>query len=177
MTHQEESQVSDSTAVAPTRGPDGKLLPGHPGLPGGGRPRGITNADLIRTALEQRRDDLIGQVLKNAFNPDGHVSNRALELALSRIAPPPRQESERVIIPGFKDAKTLQEKAEAVIAAIATGEVTAEAGEKLLRVLDTYGRAVVTTELERRLEALEQGRRPPVVTIDATVVEAESDLV
>jgi hypothetical protein len=116
--------------------------------------------------LEPERDKLVGRVLELAFDTDGNVSNRALELALTRLAPIPRQESERVIIPGFRDAKTLQEKAESVIDAIATGDVTAEAGERLLRVLDTYGRAIITTDLEKRLAALEDGRRAPV-TIDA----------
>jgi hypothetical protein len=130
----------------------------------------MSNGDKIRRLLEPERERLIGRVLENAFSADGNTSNRALELALSRLAPAPKQDSERVVIPGFKTAVTLQEKAEAVIDAIATGQISVEAGERLLRVLDTYARSVLATDHEKRLQALEEGRRPPVV-VDAEIVE------
>jgi hypothetical protein len=131
----------------------------------------MTQADKIRLQLEGHREALVERVLKLAFDQDGNVSNRALELALTRLAPVPRQDSERVIIPGFKDALTLQAKAEAVIDAIATGEVSAEAGTKLLQVLDTYGRAIITTDLEKRLAALEEGRAPLTIDVQPSVEE------
>ena len=77
---------------------------------------------------------------------------------MARLAPTPRQEAERVVVPGFREAESLQGKAEAIIAAAACGEISAEAAERLLRVLDVYSKAILTTELERRLQALEQGR-------------------
>lgn len=170
--------TDDSTAVAPVRDEQGRLLPGHPGLPGAGRSRQPSNADKIRMLLEPQRERLIGKVLKNALDPDGHVSNRALELALSRLAPPPKQDSERVFIPGFRDAPDLKGRADAVIAAAAEGHISAEAAERLLRMLDTYGRAITLSDHEERLRAMEAGRRPAVVTIDATdATEAGSDLV
>ncbi|ARU23827.1 hypothetical protein RSSE_c3446 [Ralstonia solanacearum] len=101
------------------------------------------------------------------------MSARALEIALTRLAPTPRQEAERVVVPGFREASTLQGRAEAVITAAACGEISAEAAERLLRVLDVYSKAILTTELERRLQALEQGRTaaPGVVPSEPTGAE------
>jgi len=45
--------------------------------------------------------------------------------------------------------------ATAILAAVADGEISAEAGDRLLRMLDTYGKAVVLDEHERRLQAIE----------------------
>nr|WP_311529415.1 hypothetical protein [uncultured Ralstonia sp.] len=146
----------------PARDERGRLLPGHKGLPGAGRPSGLAQSEKIRALLEPHREELIGRTLELALkSPDGQVSARALEIALTRLAPTPRQEAERVIVPGFREATTLQGKAEAIIAAAACGEISAEAAERLLRVLDVYSKAILTTELERRLQALEQGRTTP----------------
>lgn len=126
----------------------------------------MTQSEKIRALLEPEREKLIGEVLRMAYDQNPDISSakvRALELALSRIAAPPKQESERVTVPGFAEATTLQAKAEAVITAAATGEISAEAAERLLRVLDVYSRAIVSTELERRIAAIEAGRAPITV--------------
>ncbi len=64
-----------------------------------------------------------------------------------------------MVVPGLKEAATLQEKATAILAAVADGEISAEAGDRLLRMLDTYGKAVVLDEHERRLQAMKAARR------------------
>lgn len=176
------SVTSAPTAVAaelvddgkPARDERGRLLPGHKGLPGAGRPSGLAQSEKIRALLEPHREELIGRTLELALkSPDGQVSARALEIALTRLAPTPRQEAERVVVPGFREASTLQGRAEAVITAAACGEISAEAAERLLRVLDVYSKAILTTELERRLQALEQGRTaaPGVVPSEPTGAE------
>lgn len=152
-----------SQPQAVVREPNGRWLvpPRSPG-----RPRGLSHAEALRALLEPRRDELIGRVLEVAFDPDPACRSaavRALELALSRIAPPPKQDAERVVIPGFADARTLQEKAEAVITAAATGEVSVEAATKLLAILESYARTIASTDHERRLAALEAGGKLIVV--------------
>ena len=47
-------------------------------------------------------------------------------------------------------------------AGMAAGQISATAGDKLLRMLDTYSKAVVLDEHERRLQAIE-GKRPKQV--------------
>jgi hypothetical protein len=137
------------------RDTQGRFDVGHSPHPKCGRPKGLTNADKIRILLEPEREKLVSRLLELALHGDGAVSVRGLELALTRLAPTPKQESEKVKIPGFKDATTLQAKAEAVIQAIAIGDISTDAGEKLLRILDIYSRAITSTELESRLRILE----------------------
>jgi hypothetical protein len=82
----------------------------------------------------------------------------ALRMCLERLAPTPRPEAEKVVVPGLKEAPSLQAKATAILAAVADGQISAEAGDKLLRMLDSYGRAVVLDEHEQRLRLIEQGQ-------------------
>ena len=92
----------------------------------------------------------------------------SMKLVLERYAPIAKQDGERVIVEGFASAPTLELKAQAVMAAVATGQVTAEAGERLLRTLDTYARVVVADDHEKRLQALEAMRgAPKPITLDA----------
>jgi hypothetical protein len=92
---------------------------------------------------------------------------KSIQLALAYgFGQPERGQNERVNIPGFAQAKTLQEKAEAVIAAVASGDCTAEAAERLLRVIDIYSKSVVADEMERRIAALEAGRTAPAARVD-----------
>ena len=127
----------------------------------------------MRALLEPERDRLVGATLKLAFDEsiDGNVRVRALEVALSRLAPKPKEDAERIFIPGFADAVTLQAKAEHVLSAAANGDISVEAAEKLLRVISIYSQAVVTTDLERRVAVIEDGRsavRDPV-TVEQTI--------
>jgi len=157
--------------VIPIRDANGHFLPGHGGLPGAGRPKGMSNADKIRLFLEPERERLLGRTLEFALGVnaageavvvEGTVAVRALEIALTRLGPPPKADSERVSIAGFRDATTLQAKAEAVLAAAADGTCSVEAAEKLLRVIDMYSKAIVATDHERRIAAIEAGRTPAI---------------
>jgi hypothetical protein len=128
----------------------GLFVPGH-SVKSPGRPRGPSAAEEIRALIEPHKAEIIAKAVELAKMGDP-VS---LRLCLDRLAPTPRQEAEKVVVPGLKEAATLQEKATAILAAVADGEISAEAGDRLLRMLDTYGKAVVLDEHERRLQAIE----------------------
>ncbi|KWW37669.1 hypothetical protein [Cupriavidus metallidurans] len=148
MTHQQE--ILDPTP----RGEAGRFLPGQaPKSPG--RPRGPSAADQIRTLIEPHKAEIIAKAVELAKAGDP----ASLRLCLERLAPVPRPEAEKVVVPGLREAPTLQAKATAILAAVADGQISAEAGDKLLRMLDTYGKAVVLDEHERRLQAIEGRRR------------------
>jgi hypothetical protein len=115
--------------------------------------------EAIRLLIEPHKAEIVAKLVELAKLGDP----KSQALALAYVAPPARGESERVNIPGFKEATGLQAKAEAVIAAAATGHCTAEAAERLLRVLDVYARAVVADDHERRLAAIEAGKKAPVL--------------
>lgn len=138
------------------RDDEGRLLPGH-ALKSPGRPRGLSMAERIAQHIEPHRQEILDKAIALAKAGDP----ASMKLVLERLAPIPRQDAERVSIPGFAEAGTLQDKATAVMQAAATGHCSAEAAERLLRVLDIYAKAIVADEHERRLQALERGRAAP----------------
>lgn len=129
---------------------NGHFVPGH-AVKSPGRPRGLSAAEQVRAIIEPHKDEIIAKAVELAKLGDP-VSMR---LCLERLAPVPRPEDEKVVVPGLKGANTLQAKAAAILVAVADGQISATAGDKLLRMLDTYGRAVVLDEHERRLSAIE----------------------
>lgn len=143
----------------------GRFLPGQaPRSPG--RPRGPSAAEQVRALIEPHRAEIIAKAVDLAKLGDP----QALKLCLERLAPTPRPEAEKVTVPGLAEAITLKAKAEAIMAAVGRGEVSAEAGDKLLRMLDTYSKAVALTEMEQRLAAIEgrASRQIPTLLGDDT---------
>ncbi|MFM9915282.1 MAG: hypothetical protein ACKVOX_05700 [Rhizobacter sp.] len=141
-----------------TRADGGRFVAGQaPKSPG--RPIGPSRAEQIAAYLEPHKQAVLDKAIELAKLGDP----QSMKLVLERLAPIPKQDSERVSIPGFSDAGTLQAKAEAVLAAAASGHCSAEAAQKLLSVLDMYARAITATDHEKRLQAIESGRAGPVV--------------
>lgn len=143
----------------------GRFLPGQaPRSPG--RPRGPSAAEQVRALIEPHRAEIIAKAVDLAKLGDP----QALKLCLERLAPTPRPEAEKVTVPGLAEAITLKAKAEAIMAAVGRGEVSAEAGDKLLRMLDIYSKAVALTEMEQRLAAIEgrASRQIPTLLGDDT---------
>ncbi|WP_065340225.1 hypothetical protein [Azoarcus olearius] len=154
---------SGGTEMSDNRLPDGKFRPGH--AVKGGRTPGPSRAERLAEAIEPHVPDIIAKAIELAKLGDP----QAQKLILERYAPIAKQDAERVIVEGFATAPTLELKAQAVMAAVAAGQVTAEAGERLLRTLDAYARVVVADDHEKRLQAIEAGRSAPKpVTLDGT---------
>lgn len=133
-----------------------------------GRPRGPSAAEQIRELLLPHQPELVARAVELAKLGDP----AALRLCIERLAPAPRPEAEKVVVPGLKEAPTLAAKATAILAAVADGHISAEAGDRLLGMLKTYGDAVVLDEHEKRLSAIEAGRTSPALAA-ATVIEIE----
>lgn len=133
--------------------------------PKGGRPKGQSQATLVRTLIEPHRTELIDKALSivRDSTSDAHAKIGALRLLLERLAPLPKHDSERIEVPGLQHAETFTEKCQAVIAAVADGTISAEAGERVLRLLDVYRKAVAHDELEQRIKALERGQQARTV--------------
>lgn len=157
---------------SPTRGADGKFLAGAKSANPAGRPRGLSHSEKVRVLLEPHRETLIERSLALTQSDDPHASVQALKLCLQRLAPIPKDEAERVYVPGLSGAATFSEKCEAVIKAVADGDISAEAGERLLRLLDIYRRALAHDELERRVAALE-GRKIAALELSANSADAD----
>lgn len=139
----------------------GLFKPGH--AVRGGRTPGPSRAERLAAAIEPHIPEVLAKAIELAKLGDP----QAQRLILDRYVPIAKQESERICVEGFATAPTLELKAQAVMVAVASGQVTAEAGERLLRTLDAYARVVVADDHEKRLQAIEDGRgAPKPVTID-----------
>lgn len=136
--------------------------------PKGGRPKGTSQATLVRQLIEPHRQELIDKALAitRDATSDAHAKIGALRLLLERLAPMPKHEAEKVQIDGLADAPSFSEKAACVVRAVADGHCSAEYGEKVLRLLDLVRKAHETDELARRIEALERGQRARTVEPD-----------
>lgn len=139
--------------------------PGRPALP--------TRSERLRAALEPHEKDLVDRLIGLSKGDDPHAAARAIELALRYIAAPAKPEGQAIVIDGLATAATLRDKAACVVVAVASGQITPEAGEKVLRMLDVLGRAAKLDDFESRIAALE-GRR--VDAIEPPSADA-SDLV
>lgn len=122
--------------------------------PRGGRRPGPSRADRIAAYLEPDLTAVLDKLRGLALLGDP----KSLALYLSYLAPVAKADSERVSLPALATARTLEEKCQVVIAAVGDGAISAEAGERLLRLIQTYATAVKTDELEARLAAVEQGK-------------------
>lgn len=114
-----------------------------------GRP---PNAEKIRAYLEPHQEKVLKSLLHAART--GDVT--AQRLILERLAPSTRAAHAPVEIPGLIGARTLTEKATAILDAIAAGAVPPDVGERLLGALANYAKALETDELAARIAALEQ---------------------
>jgi hypothetical protein len=127
----------------------------------GGRTPGPSRAEKIATFLEPHVEDTLTKLAELAKMGDG----KSAELLLKYVAPPARPPDEMVIVPGFASAPTLEGKSAAVMAAIANGDISANAGQRLLQALETHVRVVTAGDVEERLAALERGK-PKTITVD-----------
>lgn len=136
----------------------GHLLPGH-SL--GGRPVGTSQIARIKALIEPRREAVIANLLKIAEG-DGKDAVRAGDVVLSFLAGRPKPQSELINIPAMAEATTYEDKTRAVLDALATGQVSAEAARAVIQTIDAAVRIRGFPELDARLKVLE-GRAPRVI--------------
>jgi hypothetical protein len=104
--------------------------------------------------IEPHRTALVDRAIELALkSQDGPTATRALELALSRLAPSPRQESTRIVCPGLAEAITIADKCQAVLQAVAAGDIAPDDAERLIKLLDGVRRAIEHDELAVRIQA------------------------
>ncbi len=136
------------TADRPAR--PGAFRPGNPG-----RPRGCRNrATLAALALlEGEAEALTRRCVELALAGDA----TAMRLCLDRLLPKGR--AVRLDLP-LRTLADLDQATEAISGALAEGAVTLDEVATLTGLVEARRRLLETTELERRLAALEQARAP-----------------
>lgn len=131
------------------RNPDGTFAPGNPGRPKGVRHR-ATRA--VEELLDGQSDAITQKAVELALEGD----TTALRLCLERIAPPRKDTPVKFDLPLMQSATDAADAAEAVLQAVSGGELTPLEAASVMGLVESYRRTLETSELEKRIEALEE---------------------
>ncbi|UWR32231.1 hypothetical protein K3759_09645 [Sulfitobacter sp. W027] len=147
------SKKNDRNSGAKTEGrnADGTFAPGNPGKPKGSRHR-ATQA--IEAMLEGQQEALTQAAIDKAL--EGDVT--ALRLCLDRIAPARKDAPVSFALPEIETAEDAAKAARAILKAIADGDVTPLEAATVMAVVEQFRRTLETTEIERRITALEASK-------------------
>jgi hypothetical protein len=139
------------------RDPHGRFVKGHSGN-SAGRPPGLRNrATLAAEAmLDGEAEALTRKALDLALDGDP----TALRLCLDRIIAPRRERAVAFAMPPIAGAADLTQAMAALAGAAAAGTITPGEAAQLSQVVETYIRAVETTDIERRLRVMEASAAP-----------------
>jgi len=99
----------------------------------------------------------VAEILEKAIELAKLGDPSSMKLLMERFTPVLKPEDEKVLVPGFTEQPTLEGKSAAVMSAVASGAISAAAGQRLLGLLETHVRVVTATDIEQRLSALEKG--------------------
>lgn len=119
-----------------------------------GRPRGIVDK---RTRVTQALMDDAPAIARVIIDAALAGDVQAAGLVLSRVAPVLKAQAERVQFE-FDPKVSVTEQAEAVLTAIASGEVSPDMGKQIIDAISALYGIKQIAELEERLAALEGGR-------------------
>ena len=118
-----------------------------------GKSKGARNKKTlaIESLLEGQAEALTQTAIFKALQGDG----LALHLCIERIAPAPKDNSVSFPLPEMKDAMDASKAASSVLTAVSEGELTPIEGTRVMGLIDSYRRTLELTEIEERLQALE----------------------
>lgn len=131
---------------------DGTFTKGNPGKPRGARHK-ATQAALA--LIDGEGEALTRKAIEMALSGD----SGALRLCLERLAPPRKDAPVRFDLPPMDGAENAAAAMGAILASVASGDLTPSEASSLAGLVDTYRKALETTELEARLKAIEE-RQP-----------------
>ena len=130
------------------RNADGTFASGNPGRPTGARHK-VSRA--VEALLEGQAEELTQAAIDAALTGD----MVALRLCLERIAPARKDAPVEFELPAKKSAQDAAQAAQAVLQAVSGGDMTPLEATSVMNLVESYRKTLETTELERRLAALE----------------------
>ena len=140
------------TAGKKLSGNKGQFKPGQSGNPAGKKPGTLNKTTLLAQALlDHEAEEIMRGVIEDAKRGD----RSARALLLPRLMPAKRSREINFKLPPTKTAAEVTAALDAVIAAVAAGDVGLEEAEALSGLLHGKLRAIETTDLEQRLGTLE----------------------
>lgn len=150
--------LAPSTALAlPDRKHSSRWAKGVSGNPAG-KPKGRHRAHLAMDAIGQDgAEEIIRKVVAEAIDGD----MRAAEIILARIWPVRKGRPVKLHLPAISTAADIASAMAAVVAAMATGEITPEEAGSVSTILDMQARTLELVELEKRIQNLEKANGSP----------------
>ena len=131
---------------------DGTFTTGNPGKPRGARHK-ATQAALA--LIDREGEALTRKAVEMALAGD----TVALRLCLERLAPPRKDAPVRFELPPMEGAENAAAAMGAILASVASGQLTPNEASSLAMLVESYRKALETAELEVRIKALEDLRR------------------
>ena len=119
-----------------------------------GRPKGSRNKATIaiESLLQGQAEALTQTAVTKALEGD----SLALQLCMERIAPAPKDQPVSFSLPKMHNALDASEAAGSVLKAVSEGELTPVEATRIMGLIDSYRRTLELTEIEERLQALEE---------------------
>lgn len=142
----------DSQPETSGRNQAGQFIKGYSGNLAG-RPSGIRNksAQLIETLMAGDAEAISVRVIDAAKNGD----MTAARLILDRLLPASKDNPINIPLGAIKTTKDVAAAMSSILDSVGTGELTPGQGEQVTKLLEGYLRMLQSTELEKRLTALE----------------------
>jgi Family of unknown function (DUF5681) len=119
-----------------------------------GRPKGSRSVTTV--ALESLLDGQATALTQKAIDLALKGDMAALRLCLDRILPPRKDRPLTYHFPEITNAAEAAATMSAILAAVASGEITPTEASEIGKLVDSYVRAVEATELAARIERLER---------------------
>ena len=118
-----------------------------------GRPKGSRNKKTVavESLLEGQAEALTETAISKALDGD----SIALKLCMERISPAPKDNPVSFALPQINNALDASQAAGCVLTAVSDGNLTPIEATRVMGLIDSYRRTLELTEMEERLQALE----------------------
>ncbi|HEV2508632.1 DUF5681 domain-containing protein [Bosea sp. (in: a-proteobacteria)] len=146
--------MSDAANTAPKQ----RGIPFKPGQSGNpaGKPKGARHK--VTLAIEALLEGEAEKLTKKAITLAMAGDITALRLCMDRLAPVRRDRPVTFDLPKIETADDLPKATQAIMEAVAGGELTPSEAAELGKLVDAHAKAIEVTDLHRRLAVLEGGR-------------------
>ncbi len=118
-----------------------------------GRPKGARNKKTlaIESLLDGQAEALTQTAISKALDGD----SIALRLCMERIAPAPKDNPVSFTLPHMNNVSDASQAAGSVLTAVSNGNLTPIEATRVMGLIDSYRRTLELTEIEERLQTLE----------------------
>ena len=157
MTFPSDRPPPETAGTQQDRDACGRFAKGRTGNPAG-RPKGARNkaTRAIEALLDGEAEALARKAVEMALAGDP----AALRLCLERLLPPRRERPVVLDLPDLANPGAAAVAAQAVVCAVAAGELAPQEAQAVLGLVETHARLTELGELEARVAALEACGKP-----------------